>query len=139
MFTNALRGVVAAVVALTVAHPVGAQAREVATTASAPIITEGAVSEFAGVYVLKLESAGHGMLDGRLIVERGPGVSVLLAANDGIGAVDHVAVAGDGTLRGRVSTFDGDGTLTVRRDGDTISGTLVVGKQIWQVHGTRSV
>lgn len=138
MFTNALRGVVAAVVALTVAHPVAAQARAVATTANAPVITESAVGELAGVYVLTLESTGRAMFDGRLIVERRPGVSVLLAANDGIGAVDHLSLA-DGTLRGRVSTLDGEGTLTVHRDGDTISGTLVVGKQVWQVHGTRSV
>lgn len=52
-------------------------------------------------------------------------------------SLSNIRVEGD-VLRARVTTGDGVGVLTLRVTGDTVSGTMKVGKQTWDVVGERS-
>ena len=126
--------VVLAFGALTAAAPATAGARD-----DVPRVASMSTPEsWAGIYRLTLISKTQAPMPVRLLVERDGGVLTGTLLSDVNGAA-HASLRLEGdALKASTSTSRGAGELVLRVTDKGVVGTFTVGKQVWEVSGTRS-
>ena len=105
--------------------------------AVAPVATS-APSRWVGAYRLTFADNTGSRLDVRVLVEpAGERVVGLLIVDQQASGITGIRTDGD-TLRAQVLADNSKGELLLRNTADGVTGTLTVGKRVWQVTGARS-
>ena len=92
----------------------------------------------SGVFRLALQGQGTSAAPATMILEHvGDRVEATLLMDERVTSMTRVRTDGD-RFSADVDTSLGRGTLAFRVDGDTLSGTLTVGKRVWTLAGKRS-
>jgi hypothetical protein len=95
-------------------------------------------SAWNGVFRVQLSLGTKDAAPAALVVERVMDeLSGFMLVDTRSASLTGIRIEGD-VFRARVTTAQGNGELTLRIVGDAVSGTLKVGKQIWDVVGQRS-
>jgi hypothetical protein len=106
------------------------------TTESAGLVSPSVA--WSGVFRVQMALGTKSAAPAALIIERAmEGLSGFMLVDTHSVSLSGVRIEGN-VLRARVPTASGDGDLTLRIIGDSVSGTLKVGKQTWEVSGQRS-
>jgi hypothetical protein len=132
----ALRAAAAAVVSVAaMGTSLAAQQQLAATT---PVLA-AAPAQWVGVYRLMFNEPSGAMLDARVIVEpAGSRITGMLIVDQHASGITAIRADGD-ALRAQIVAQEGRGELVLRNSGEAITGTLTIGKRVWQVSGQRAI
>jgi hypothetical protein len=91
---------------------------------------------WSGVYRVQLE--GKNSAPAAIVVERTQeGLAAIMLIDEHGTPLSRLKIDGD-SLSARVATGTGEGILSLRIDGQQITGTLKVGKEKWNITGQRT-
>jgi hypothetical protein len=89
------------------------------------------------VYRLTL-SRGSEVMPMRVVLDRvGATFDAVLLVSGSVSALASVEYDG-AELRGEIQTSNGPGRLVLRESGETVTGTITVGRTVWTITGERS-